>query len=67
MGKQRKKNIIPEHKQATEFLRGQSSKIFKEVASKDDVVVVNKSSRPYVVIISYDRYVRLKKEEDADI
>lgn len=58
--------IIPENHTATEFLRGQASKIFANVAQKDKVVLVNKNSKPQSVIISYDRYCRLK-EDGADI
>jgi prevent-host-death family protein len=58
--------LIPENHTATEFLRGQASKIFEDVAKKDNVVIVNKNSRPKNVIISYDRYRRLK-ENGADI
>lgn len=54
--------IIPENHTATEFLRGQASKIFEDVSKKDTVVIVNKNSKPQNVIISYDRYIRLKKE-----
>ncbi len=56
------KIIIPENHTATEFLRGKASKIFEEVSRNDTVVVVNKNSKPQNVIISYDRYIRLKKE-----
>lgn len=62
----RRKEIIPNHHQVTEFLRGQASKIFDEVAENDDVVLVNKNSKPQNIIISYDRYRRLK-EKGADI
>ena len=51
---------------ATEFLRGQASKIFDEVSKKDKVVTVIKHSKPHTVIISYDRYRRLV-EKGADI
>lgn len=61
-----KKDIIPNHHQMTEFLRGQASRIFDEVAEKDEVVLVNKNSKPQNIIISYDRYRRLK-EQGADI
>ena len=61
-----KKEIIPNHHQMTEFLRGQASRIFDEVAEKDEVVLVNKNSKPQNIIISYDRYRRLK-EQGADI
>ncbi len=62
----RKKDIVPSHHQMTEFLRGQASRIFDEVAEKDKVVLVNKNSKPHNIIISYDRYCRLK-EQGADI
>ncbi len=58
--------LIPENHTATEFLRGQASKIFESVVEKDNVVMVNKNSKPQNVIISYDRYCRLK-ENGADI
>ena len=62
----KQKVIIPESHTATEFLRGQASKIFEKVAENDKVVLVNKNSRPQNVIISYDRYCRLK-EQGVDI
>ena len=62
----RKKDIVPSHHQMTDFLRGQASRIFDEVAEKDKVVLVNKNSKPHNIIISYDRYCRLK-EQGADI
>ncbi len=62
----RKKEIVPHHHQMTEFLRGQASRIFDEVVEKDEVVLVNKNSKPQNIIISYDRYCRLK-ENGADI
>lgn len=58
--------LIPENHTVTEFLRGQASKIFDSVAEKDSVVLVNKNSKPQNVIISYDRYCRLKGD-GADI
>ena len=57
----KEKQIIPQNHTATEFLRGKASKIFEEVALNDQVVIVNKNSKPQSVIISYDRYCRLKK------
>ena len=62
----KKRPIVPVNHTATEFLKGQASKIFDEVVKEDKVVIVNKHSRPHNVIISYDRYVRLK-EQVADI
>lgn len=60
------REIIPNHHQMTEFLRGQASRIFEDVAQNDIVVLVNKNSKPQNIIISYDRYCRLK-ENGADI
>ncbi len=62
----KKKVVIPNHHQMTEFLRGQASRIFDEVAKNDEVVLVNKNSKPQNIIIYYDRYCRLK-ENGADI
>jgi prevent-host-death family protein len=62
----KQKTIIPENHTATEFLRGQASKIFEQVSKEDNVVVVNKNSKPQNVIISYERYCRLKND-GADI
>lgn len=62
----KEKTIIPENHTATEFLRGQASRIFENVAKDDNVVLVNKNSKPQNVIISYDRYCRLKNA-GADI
>jgi len=62
----RKSVIIPEQHTATEFLRGQASRIFEDISENDNVVIVNKNSRPKNVIISYERYKRLK-ENGADI
>lgn len=64
--KKRDKVLIPVNHTATEFLRGQASKIFDDVAQNDEVVVVNKNSKPHTVVISYDRYCKLKKA-GADI
>ena len=53
--------LIPENHTVTEFLRGKASQIFDGVTTEDKVVIVNKNSKPHNVIISYDRYCRLKK------
>lgn len=58
--------FVPDSHPITEFLKGQASKIFDEVVEKDNVVIVNKHSKPQNVIISYARYKKLK-EEGADI
>ena len=68
MAKQKNNNgIAPDNRTATEFLRGQASKIFDDVAAQDKVVIVNKHSKPQTVIISYERYKKLKYEEGVDI
>lgn len=58
--------MLPDNHTVTEFLRGKASQIFDTVSEKDNVVIVNKNSRPQNVIISYERYKRLK-ESGADI
>lgn len=66
MGKD-KGNSIPEYRSVTEFLKGQASRIFKEVNEQDKIVIVNKQNKPQAVVISYERYKRLKENEGADI
>lgn len=61
-----KKNIIPEYESVTPFLKGQASKIFKEVADTDKVLIIQKQNKPQNVVISYCRYLELKKK-GADI
>jgi prevent-host-death family protein len=58
---------IPVYHSVTEFLKGQASRIFKEVNEQDKVLIVNKQNKPQAVIISYDRYKRLKEKENNDI
>lgn len=62
-----KGNSIPDYRSVTEFLKGQASRIFKEVNEQDKVVIVNKQNKPQAVVISYDRYKRLKEKEGSDI
>ena len=62
----RKKNVIPDYESVTPFLKGQASRIFKDVADKDKVLIVQKQNKPQNVIISYERYKKLKNE-GADI
>ena len=45
----------------TQFSRGYASKIFKHVKKKDKVLKVIKNSKSYAVVISIDRYNKLKK------
>lgn len=55
----------PDYRRATDFLRGQSSKIFKDVTKNNKVVIVLRNSKPQNVIISYDEYLKLKKEKQS--
>lgn len=57
-----KKYSLPIFKKATQFLRGQSAQIFKEVCLKSVDVIVFKGSEPHVVIISYEKYKQLQNE-----
>lgn len=61
-----KKSKIPDYESVTPFLKGQASRIFKDVADKDKVLIVQKQNKPQNVIISYERYKKLKNE-GADI
>lgn len=54
--------IAPEYEGITSFQKGQASKLFKKVVDKDQVLIVNKQNKPQTVIISYDRYLRLKNQ-----
>ena len=62
-----KSGETPIYHSVTEFLKGQASRIFREVNAHDKVVIVNKQNKPQVVVISYDRYIRLKEKEGSDI
>lgn len=53
----RKENIIPDYESVTPFLKGQASKIFKEVADDDKVLIIQKHYKPQNVVISYERYL----------
>ena len=61
-----KKKILPDYESVTPFLKGQASKIFKDVADNDKVLIVQKQNKPQNVIISYERYKKLV-DEGADI
>ncbi len=67
MPKTRKKESPPEFRTATDFLRGQASKIFKEVSEEDKVVLVTSHGKPNAVVISYERYKKLKYDDEVDI
>ena len=59
-------NVNPDSEAITSFQKGQASRIFKEVKERDKVLIVNKQNKPQNVVISYERYLRLR-EEGADI
>ena len=59
-------NVNPDYGAITSFQKGQASRIFKEVKERDKVLIVNKQNKPQNVVISYERYLRLR-EEGADI
>ncbi len=57
----KKETTIPEYESVTPFLKGQASKILKSVADNDTILIVQKQNKPQNVIISYKRYLELKK------
>lgn len=56
------KSVAPEYEGITSFQKGQAARLFKKVVDEDQVLIVNKQNKPQTVIISYDRYLRLKKQ-----
>ena len=60
------KDTIPEYTTVSTFSKGESSKIFSHVEDEDKIIIVNKRGKPCSVIISYERYVKLK-ESGADL
>ena len=59
-------NVNPDYEAITSCQKGQASRIFREVKDRDKVLIVNKQNKPQNVVISYERYLRLR-EEGADI
>ena len=57
-----KKVVAPEYEGITSFQKGQAARLFKKVVDEDQVLIVNKQNKPQTVIISYDRYLRLKNQ-----
>lgn len=51
---------VPNYEGITSFQKGQAARLFKRVVDEDQVLIVNKQNKPQNVIISYDRYLRLK-------
>ena len=64
MAKKKTKSL--DYKPITDFLRGKASIIFREVADNDSVVIVNRNSKPQNVIISFERYERMKESGEVD-
>ena len=58
----KKKNILPDYTSVTPFLKGQASRILRDVAENDKVLIVQKQNKPQNVIISYERYIKLIDE-----
>lgn len=56
------KILVPEYEGITSFQKGQAARLFKRVVDEDQVLIVNKQNKPQNVIISYDRYLRLKSQ-----
>ncbi len=58
-----KKMITPmEHLNIGEFNRGQSSKLLRELAEKDNTAFILKNGKPMAVVMSYERYQRLLQD-----
>lgn len=57
-----KNYMAPEYEGITAFQKGKASKLFKKVVDEDQILIVSKQNKPQNVIISYDRYLRLKKQ-----
>lgn len=56
------KTVTPEYEGITSFQKGQAARLFKRVVDEDQVLIVNKQNKPQNVIISYERYLRLKSQ-----
>ena len=65
MAEKKRKSL--DYKPITDFLRGKASIIFREVADNDSVVIVNRNSKPQNVIISFERYERMKESGEVDL
>ena len=53
--------VTPDYEAITSFQKGQASRIFKEVNEQDKVLIVSKQNKPQNVVISYERYKRLRE------
>lgn len=65
MPKKKSKSLV--YKPITDFLRGKASIIFREIADNDSIVIVNRNSKPQNVIISFERYERMKENGEVDL
>jgi hypothetical protein len=50
---------IIEHMNIAEFNRGQSSRLLKGLVAADKTAYIQKNGKPIVVVMSYERYMRL--------
>lgn len=55
-----------EHFNIGEFNRGQSSKLIRDLVSKDNTAYIQKNGKPIAVVMSYERFQRLY-EQGIDI
>lgn len=62
LNKKESKILVPEYEGITSFQKGQAARLFKRVVDEDQVLIVNKQNKPQNVIISYNRYLRLKSQ-----
>ena len=58
-----KKPVLPGYESVTPFLKGKASKIFKEVADNNKVLIAQKQNKPQNVVVSYKSYLELKRLE----
>ena len=61
------KNKEPEYRAVSELAKGKSPEIIKIVNDEDRPVILTKQGKPTSVIISYERYTKLKYTDNADI
>lgn len=61
-----KAKTLMEHFNIGEFNRGQSSKLIRDLVSKDNTAYIQKNGKPIAVVMSYERFQRLY-EQGIDI
>jgi prevent-host-death family protein len=55
-----KKGKTPlDHVNIAELNHGKASQILKNIAEEDKTAIIQKSGKPLVVVISYEKYLRL--------